>query len=251
MGIYYMGSFPFDSDYLMHYGIKGQKWGIRRFQNPDGTLTEAGKQHYASYKEQKKFAKLVRREGIEKNEGAYLKAYEKEANSPQFKDAVAKLKQEAINSNNRDRDVEKTHEELYKHIYNNPNTYEKWLDKAVEKRMRDMDPDLDLWTKEEVKSWYRNDDGDQGDYGVFETYIHGNSKDPLVVNYRNAVSDSVRANKKLLSASKDYANIMLGEFKDLPIQNLYPWQTYRHKSNDILSYALSGNAKQKWKSVGN
>ena len=30
-------------DFLMHHGIKGQKWGIRRYQNPDGTLTEAGK----------------------------------------------------------------------------------------------------------------------------------------------------------------------------------------------------------------
>lgn len=29
--------------YLVHHGIKGQKWGVRRFQNPDGTLTEEGK----------------------------------------------------------------------------------------------------------------------------------------------------------------------------------------------------------------
>lgn len=28
---------------LYHHGIKGQKWGIRRFQNPDGSLTAAGK----------------------------------------------------------------------------------------------------------------------------------------------------------------------------------------------------------------
>lgn len=28
---------------LYHYGIKGQKWGVRRFQNKDGTLTPAGK----------------------------------------------------------------------------------------------------------------------------------------------------------------------------------------------------------------
>lgn len=33
-------------DELMHWGIKGQKWGIRRYQNPDGTLTEEGKKHY-------------------------------------------------------------------------------------------------------------------------------------------------------------------------------------------------------------
>ena len=36
------------NDYLMHYGIKGQKWGIRRYQNPDGTLTPEGRIHYKS-----------------------------------------------------------------------------------------------------------------------------------------------------------------------------------------------------------
>lgn len=30
-------------DYLEHHGIKGQKWGVRRYQNIDGTLTEEGK----------------------------------------------------------------------------------------------------------------------------------------------------------------------------------------------------------------
>lgn len=31
---------------LMHHGIKGQKWGVRRFQNEDGTWTNAGKNRY-------------------------------------------------------------------------------------------------------------------------------------------------------------------------------------------------------------
>lgn len=31
---------------LIHHGIKGQKWGIRRYQNPDGTLTPAGRERY-------------------------------------------------------------------------------------------------------------------------------------------------------------------------------------------------------------
>lgn len=36
------------NDYLMHFGIPGQKWGERRFQNEDGTLTPAGKVRYGS-----------------------------------------------------------------------------------------------------------------------------------------------------------------------------------------------------------
>lgn len=31
-------------EYLAHHGILGQKWGVRRFQNYDGTLKAAGKQ---------------------------------------------------------------------------------------------------------------------------------------------------------------------------------------------------------------
>lgn len=38
----------FDSNYLAHHGILGQKWGIRRYQNPDGSLTEAGKKRYGA-----------------------------------------------------------------------------------------------------------------------------------------------------------------------------------------------------------
>lgn len=35
------------STYLVHHGILGQRWGVRRFQNPDGSLTKAGKKRYA------------------------------------------------------------------------------------------------------------------------------------------------------------------------------------------------------------
>lgn len=40
------------SDYILidgtlyHHGIKGQKWGLRRWQNEDGSLTPAGREHY-------------------------------------------------------------------------------------------------------------------------------------------------------------------------------------------------------------
>lgn len=33
-------------NYLIHHGIQGQKWGVRRFQNEDGSLTPAGEKRY-------------------------------------------------------------------------------------------------------------------------------------------------------------------------------------------------------------
>ena len=35
------------ASHLAHHGILGQKWGVRRYQNSDGTLTDAGKKRYA------------------------------------------------------------------------------------------------------------------------------------------------------------------------------------------------------------
>ena len=39
-------SLSLSNDYLEHHGIKGQKWGVRRYQNPDGTLTAEGLAKY-------------------------------------------------------------------------------------------------------------------------------------------------------------------------------------------------------------
>lgn len=38
---------PYYSNYLAHYGVKGMKWGVRRYRNADGSLTREGMRRYA------------------------------------------------------------------------------------------------------------------------------------------------------------------------------------------------------------
>lgn len=45
------------TDELSHYGIKGMKWGVRRYQNADGSLTAAGKK-----RQEKQQAKTIKKE---------------------------------------------------------------------------------------------------------------------------------------------------------------------------------------------
>lgn len=48
---YYLGEEPYmEYKYIMHHGTKGQHWGVRRYQNPDGSLTPEGREHYRKAK---------------------------------------------------------------------------------------------------------------------------------------------------------------------------------------------------------
>jgi len=62
-----------ENTYLQHVGIKGMRWGVRRYQNKDGTLTPAGKRRYSKMSEDARTASEISKKKVSQMSNAELK----------------------------------------------------------------------------------------------------------------------------------------------------------------------------------
>lgn len=91
----------YTEDYLEHHGILGMHWGIRRFQNKDGSLTSAGKNRYKTDEgDGETKPKMTRAE--KKAAKAEVKAAKAEAKAAKEKEQVEEAKKKAIATANVD-----------------------------------------------------------------------------------------------------------------------------------------------------
>lgn len=76
----------FSSNYLEHHGIKGMKWGVRRFQNKDGSLTSVGKSRLKTVRKDRKESEYDHAQKVNQTtERIYNAAYYNLKRNPEFK----------------------------------------------------------------------------------------------------------------------------------------------------------------------
>lgn len=103
-----------ENNTLQHWGIKGMRWGLRRYQNADGSLTPAGKKRY-----NKEMEKLKAEERTLKNKARTQSKMDKlEAR----RKSIETLRKEAKDRKRREKEEEKREDEIKK------------LEKEAEKR---------------------------------------------------------------------------------------------------------------------
>lgn len=120
--------------YLIHYGIQGQKWGVRRFQNEDGTWTSEGLERRRSLIESGASRREIRKAGKEgRAQVRYNKMLAKSQNAAnkKFDKLTTRLEQDKkAGLNQSERDIKKairygTNARTADYIAKNPNEYYK------------------------------------------------------------------------------------------------------------------------------
>jgi len=101
----YYGTIETGRAYLEHFGIKGMKWGVRRYENYDGTLTEAGKRRYlhSDGSLTKHGAKAEKRREEEFRKKGWLAVHNAAAN--RFNVGIQKINKKYDEKYGKDRDV--------------------------------------------------------------------------------------------------------------------------------------------------
>lgn len=144
--------------YLAHHGILGMKWGVRRYQNEDGSLTDLGKKHYVRLE----YGKVKQSTKYEKASDKYSnEVYKHGAKAASMRSKAAKLKYDAAyglvgSTKRRAKNLKKADKLNSKadKIMRNATKYE-GLMKRAEAKIAQYDKELSSFSEAQIKEGQR------------------------------------------------------------------------------------------------
>lgn len=205
------------SDELTHYGVKGMKWGVRRYQNKDGSLTPAGKKrlvkdirsHFNRDRDYGTESRLVDRNAVIKN--AHLS--EKLTNSRKKLDELSEIM----------RDYDESDDVQFKYKV-----------KSLIELGLETEESAKKYTKNDL--WLMYDDWDQGDYkSSVDLYLR--DKGTTLREYQDTVDKAV---DEYRSVCKEYTDSALEEYGKMTVNRRYSWEG--PTANDAMVDALVDKA---------
>lgn len=205
-------------EHLAHHGIKGQRWGVRRYQNDDGTLTPEGKKRY-SYESSKYTA-----EGV----ADLKKSYDDYINRP--KTHTYREKRWTRKEKKKDAEASKNYRSAMGHLYSTIKAKDPEFQRALGESTS-LNTKYDLLYQKHYDEYFKEHPYET-DFHPAERYAHQmieKSNPKLEIKAFNA---QVQLQKQLENGIKN----MCGEkFFNTPIDNDSPERTYGKAFCDMYS----------------